>query len=105
MLLSLLFLIILAIMAFQSQKILISGIVFGALKALASCFYFLSESEMVMQTVVLLAGSQFIVNAALGTGIAYLVVKHSQNWKLTFVTSTLSACSFLTSMIEPMIVA
>ena len=91
-------------MAYQSRKIVLCGVVFGALKSIASCFYYLSESEMVYHKAILLTSSQFAVNALLGMGIAYLVVKHSENWKLTFVTTFLAVLTFMTSMFEPMIV-
>lgn len=104
MLLSLLFLIILAVMAYQSRKILAPGLLFGALKAVASCFYAMAESEMTNGAVAMLAGSQFLINGLLGLGIAYLVVKRSQDWKYMFATTALSVFTFLTSMLETAII-
>lgn len=105
MLLSLLFLIILAVMAYQSRKIVVPAIVFGLLKAIASCFYAMAESDLAYSAIAILAGSQFVANGLLGAGIAYLVVKRSQDWKYTFATTALSVFTFLTSAIDPMIVA
>lgn len=105
MLLSLLFLIVLAIMAYRSQKVILPAVVFGALKAIASCFYFMAESNMSHSESLLLAGSQFSVNTVLGAGIAYLVVKRSQDWKYTFATTALAIFTYLTNLFEPLIVA
>lgn len=105
MLLSLLFLIILAVAAFQSKKVLIPAIVFASLKAISSCFFIVAESELGYDTIALLAGSQFLANGLLGAAIAYLVVKHSQDWKSAVVTTVLSIVTFMTSAIDPMIVA
>ena len=103
MILSLLFLIILAVIATKSQKIVLAGVVFGLLKAIASCFFYFSEAFMDPVQVALLAGTQFSANALLGIGIAYLVVKKAQDWKFMFVTTVLSVFTFMTSMFEPMI--
>ncbi|MDQ8201998.1 hypothetical protein [Pelagicoccus sp. SDUM812003] len=104
MLISLLFLIILAVMAFQSRKILLPALLFGSLKAVASCFYTMAESELTDAGVVVLASSQFTINTLLGLGIAYLVVKHSQDWKYMFATTALAVVTFLTSMFETIVV-
>lgn len=106
MLLSLLFLIILAVSAFKSQKIVLPAVAFGVLKALASCFYVLAESNVLgYDTIALLAGSQLLANGLLGAGIAYLVVRRSQDWKYSFVTTALAVVTFMTSAIDPMIAA
>lgn len=105
MLLSLLFLIILAVMAYQSRKIVIPAIVFGLLKAIASCFYAMAESELAYSIIAALAGSQFVVNGLLGLGISYLVVKRSDDWKYSVATTILSAVTFITAWIDPMVVA
>lgn len=106
MLLSLLFLIILAVIAYQSKKIVLPAIVFAILKAVSSCFYVLAESSALgYDTIALLAGSQLLANGLLGAGIAYLVVKRSQDWKYSFATTVLSVFTFMTSAIDPMIVA
>ncbi len=105
MLLSLLFLIILAVVAFQSKKIVLPAVLFGVLKAVASCFYVLAESNALgYDTIALLAGSQLLANGLLGAAIAYLVVKRSQDWKSSIVMTILSVITFLTSAIDPMIV-
>lgn len=104
MLLSLLFLIILAAAAFKSQKILIPAIVFGILKAIASCFYIVAESKLSYDTIALLAGSQFLANGLLGAAIAYLVVKRSQDWKYSLATTFLSIATYLTAAIDPIVV-
>lgn len=104
MLLSLLFLIILAIMAYQSGKIVVPALLFGLLKAIASCFYYMAESDFTYSTTALLAGTQFGANALLGAGIAYLVVKRSQDWKYMFATTALALLTYLTSLFEPMLV-
>lgn len=104
MLLSLLFLIILAVMSYQSGKIVIPAVVFGLLKAIASCFYAMAESDLGNGPIAMLAGSQFLVNGLLGAGIAYLVVKRSQDWKYTFVTTALSIFTYMTSAIDPIII-
>ncbi|EDY84108.1 hypothetical protein VDG1235_3737 [Verrucomicrobiia bacterium DG1235] len=105
MLLSLLFLIILAVMAYQSRKIVLPAIVFGMLKAVASCFYAMAESDFGYGLIAMLASSQFLANGLLGAAIAYLVVKRSQDWKYAFATTALSVFTFLTSAIDPMIVS
>ena len=104
MLLSLLFLIILATMAYQSNKVVLTGLVFGALKAIASTFYYFGEPNMPYDTGALLAGTQFAANSLLGIAIAYLVVKRSQDWKYSFVTASLAVLTFMTSLFEPLIV-
>lgn len=104
MLLSLLFLIILAVAAFKSGKIIVPAIMFASLKAIASCFYVVAESELGYDTVALLAGSQFLANGLLGAAIAYLVVKRSQDWKYSLATTVLSVATYLTAAIDPMIV-
>lgn len=104
MLLSLLFLIILAVVAFKSKKVLLPAIVFGVLKAIASCFFILSESELSYDTIALLAGSQLLANGLLGAAIAYLVVNRSQDWKAAVATTVLAIVTFMTSAIDPIIV-
>ncbi len=106
MLLSLLFLIILAVLAYQTKKVLLPSIVFGVLKATASCFYVLAESSALgYDTIALLAGSQLLANGLLGAAIAYLVVKRSQDWKYSVATTFLSVFTFMTTAIDPLIVA
>ncbi|MBC2607684.1 hypothetical protein [Pelagicoccus albus] len=105
MLLSLLFLIILAIASFKSRKIVIPAILFGILKAASSCFYVLAESDLRYDTIALLAGSQLLANGLLGAGIAYLVVKHAQDWRCSVGTTFLAVATFLTSAIDPLVVA
>ena len=102
MLLSLLFLIILAVMAHQSRKIVLSAVLFGGLKAIASLFY---VNEVSYDIAVLVAVSQFVLNGLLGLGIAYLVVKHAQEWKYTFATTFLALLTFMTAMIDKVIVS
>lgn len=106
MLLSLLFLIILALVAYKSKKIVLPAIVFGVLKATSSCFYVLAESSTLgYDTIALLAGSQLLANGLLGAAIAFLVVKRSDDWKYSLATTALSIVTFMTSAIDPMIVA
>jgi len=105
MLLSLLFLIILAVTAHQSRKIVVPAVVFGMLKAIASCFYAMAESQLAYEVVAALAGSQFVLNALLGLGIAYLVVRRSENWKYSMAMSALAIATFLTAWIDPILVA
>lgn len=105
MLLSLLFLIILAVFAYQSKKVVLPAVLFGLLKAIASCFFILSESELGYDTIALLAGSQLLANGLLGAAIAYLVVKHSQDWKFAILTTVLAIVTFMTTAIDPIIVA
>lgn len=92
-------------MASQSRKIVISGVVFGALKAIGSYFYLLSESDQPYEVAVLWTSSQFLVNTVLGIGIAYLVVKHSDRKRYMAVTMLLCVMTFLTVMFEPSLVA
>ncbi|MBK1878624.1 hypothetical protein [Pelagicoccus mobilis] len=105
MLLSLLFLIILAVLAYQTKKVVLPAIVFGVLKAISSCFFIVAESELSYDTIGLLAGSQLLANGLLGTAIAYLVVKHSQDWKFAILTTVLAIVTFMTSAIDPIIAA
>jgi len=105
MLLSLLFLIILAIFAFQTKKVVLPAVLFGVLKAISSCFFIVAESHLGYDTITLLAGSQLLANGLLGAAIAYLVVKHSQDWKFAIVTTVLAIVTFMTSAIDPIIVA
>ena len=102
MLLSLLFLIILAILAYKSGKILLSGITFGVLKATATAFLYLAEAadRLPYDTIALLVGTQFGANSLLGIGIAYLVVKHSQNWKGSVAMTALAVLTFTTTLLE-----
>lgn len=102
MFISLLFLIILAVMAHQSKKIVLSAVLFGGLKAIASCYY---VTEVSYEIAVLVGVTQFVVNGLLGLGIAYLVVKHSQEWKYTFATTILSLLTFITAILDRAIVA
>ena len=106
MLLSLLFLIILAAVAYQSKKIVLPAIAFGVLKSVASCFYVLAESSSLgYDTIALLAGSQLLANGLLGAAIAFLVVKRSDDWKYSVATTVLSIFTFMTSALDPMIAA
>lgn len=92
-------------MAYQSRRIMIPAIVFGLLKAIASCFYAMAESDLGYGVIAALAGSQFLANGLIGLGICYLVVKRSDDWKYAVATTVLSAVTFLTAWIDPMVVA
>ncbi len=105
MLLSLLFLIILAVMASKTRRICTSGVVFGGLKATASGFYYVAESKFDYELVGLLVGTQFALNALLGIGIAYLVVKRSEDWRFIAVTTVLAIGTFLATMYEQVLVS
>ncbi len=103
MFISLVLLIALAVMAHQSKKIVLSAVLFGGLKALASVYYL--GTEVAYEIAVLVGASQFLINGALGLGIAYLVVKKSQEWKLVFANTFLSLMTFLTALVDQAIVA
>ena len=100
MILSLLFLIILAVMATRTKMIWLSGLLFGAMKGLASHVLLTAESSLAMPSIWLVAAGQFVVNSVLGLCIAYLVVKRAQDWKFMFATTALAVLTFITSMVN-----
>lgn len=82
MLIDLLFLIVLASMAHQSKRPVISGILFGLLKAISIYFLHVSELGETASNAVVISVTHFILNSFLGCAIAYIVVKHSKNPKM-----------------------
>lgn len=92
-------------MATKSQKIVASGILFGAIHAISSYFFFLSEPGIDYSTVLMVAGGFLLICSLLGVGIAYIVVKQSQNWKFVLVMTILSLGTFIPSMFVPNILA
>lgn len=104
MLTSILLLLMLAVYAFKTKKILVPGLVFGAAKAIAAYFLFLAETDFQYTTAILLVGAQFTFNGLLGVGIARMVVRHSQDWKYVFPTTVMAVLTLLSTMIEQNIV-
>lgn len=100
---SLFLLVLLAVMAHQSRKVVLPAVLFGGLKATASCYYLLAEASY--EVAILVAATQFVVNTLLGLGIAYLVAKHSEEKKYVYVTTCLAMMTFLTAIIDRAILA
>jgi len=96
MLIDLLFLVVLASMAHQSKRPVISGILFGLLKAISIYFLHVSELGETASNAVVISVAHFIINSFLGFAIAYIVVKHSKNPKMVVAMTILSILSFLT---------
>jgi len=95
-LIDLLFLIVLASMANQSKRPILSGILFGFLKAISIYFIHVSELNASTSFAVTISLTHFILNSLLGVAIAFIVVKHSKNAKMVVVMLILSVLSFLT---------
>lgn len=105
MFLSLLYLIVLATIAYQSKRIVLSALIFGALKAISSTFHYRVETDLSEAAILALGVGQFAVNALLGYCIAYLVVKRAQEAKYMAMTTALAIFTFLTTMIDLGLVA
>ncbi len=95
-LIDLLFLIVLASMANQSKRAILSGILFGFLKAISIYFIHVSELNASTSFATTISITHFAINTILGFAIAYIVVKHSKNAKMVIVMLILSILSFLT---------
>lgn len=95
-LIDLLFLIVLASMANQSKRPILSGIIFGFLKAISIYFLHISELNATSEFAITVGITHFILNTFLGIAIAFIVVKHSKNTKMVVVMTVLSILSFLT---------
>ena len=96
MLIDLLFLIVLASMAHQSKRPIISGILFGLLKAISIYFIHVSELGETASNAVVISATHLVLNSFLGFAIAFIVVKHSKNPKMVAAMTLLSILSFLT---------
>ena len=96
MLIDLLFLIVLASTAHQSKRPILSGILFGLLKAISIYLLHVSELGESTSNAVVTSVTHFILNSLLGFAIAFIVVKHSKNPKMVAAMTILSIISFLT---------
>lgn len=96
MLFDLLFLIVLATMAHQSKRPILSSILFGLLKAISIYFSRVSEHGESAGNAAAVSVSHLIINSFLGFAIAFIVVKHSKNPKIVASMTILSIISFLT---------
>ncbi len=95
-LIDLLFLIVLASMANQSKRAVLSGVLFGLLKAISIYFIHVSELATTTSFAITVSLTHFILNALLGFAIAHMVINHSKNAKMVVVMLILSLLSFLT---------
>ena len=96
MLIDLLFLIVLASTAHQSKRPILSGILFGLLKAISIYLLHVSELGESTSNAVVTSVTHFILNSLLGFAIAFIVVKHSKIPKMVAAMTILSIISFLT---------
>lgn len=96
LLIDLLFLIVLAAMANQSKRPYVAGALFGLLKAVSINFAAQSEMLQTNTDAAILTIVHLLINGALGTAIAFMVIKHSSNAKMMVFTLVLSVLSFLT---------
>lgn len=96
MLIDLLFLIVLATMAHQSKRPILSGILFGLLKAISIYLLHVSELGESASNAAVISVTHLILNSFLGFAIAFIVVKHSKNPKMVAAMTILSIISFLT---------
>jgi ABC-type spermidine/putrescine transport system permease subunit I len=92
----LLFLIVLAAMANQSKRMILSGLIFGSLKAISIYLIYLSELDETIGESIAIGATHFVLNSILGIAIAYIVVKHSKETKMVILMTILSILSFLT---------
>lgn len=95
-LIDLLFLTVLALMANQSKRPILSGILFGFLKAISIYFLHVSALDASTSFAVTISLTHFVLNSLLGFAIAHIVVKHSKNAKMVVIMLILSILSFLT---------
>ena len=96
MLIDFLFLIVLATIAHQSKRPILSSILFGLLRAISICFIRVCEHGESASNAVVVSVNHFIINSFLGFAIAFTVVKHSENPKIVASITILSIISFLT---------
>ncbi len=96
-LIDLLFLIVLASMAHQSKRPILSGLIFGFLKAISIYFIHVSgELEASNNMAIAVGVTHFALNTLLGCAIAHIVINHSKNAKMVILMTVLSILSFLT---------
>ena len=96
MLIDLLFLIVLATIAHQSKRPILSSILFGLLKAISIYFIRVCEHGESASNAVVVSGNHLIINSFLGFAIAFIVTNHSENPKIVASMTILSIISFLT---------
>jgi len=95
-LIDLLFLIVLASTANQTKRPILSGIIFGFLKAISIYFIHVSDLNTSPSFASMISITHFVINSLLGFSIAYIVIKHSKNAKMVVVMLILSILSFQT---------
>ena len=95
-LIDLLFLTILASMAHKLKKPLISGLVFGILKAISLYLLHIAELESSASQAGLIGLTHFALNALLGVAIAWIVIHRSKETAMILTMTFLSILSFLT---------
>jgi len=93
-------LILLASMAHQLKLPLVASLSFAFLKAVGLYLLYLNTLELDYVQVFEATFTQFLLSAALGYGIAYLVVKKAQDKRFIAVTLVLSALTFLTENVR-----
>jgi len=94
-LIDLLFLIVLASMAHQSKRPILSGVIFGFLKAISIYFIHVSELDRSTSYALTISLTHFVLNSLIGFAIAHIVIKHSKNAKMVVLMLVLSILSFL----------
>ena len=100
MILNLLLVVVLAAMAHQSKRFVLSGILYGILKSIGSFYYYANTTTLPSSQIIVVAFIQLVLNCALGIAIGYLVAKHSKNAKLAVVTTVLAAATFITQVFD-----
>jgi len=95
-LIDLLFLIVLASMSNKTKRPILSGTVFGFLKAVSLYLIHVTELETSTSFAITISATHLILNSLLGIAIAFIVVKHSKNPKMVVLMTILSVLSFLT---------
>lgn len=95
-LIDLLFLIVLASMANKTKRPILSGLVFGSLKAVSLYLIHIAELNTSSSLAITIGFTHLILNSLLGIAIAFIVVKHSKNPKMVVLMTILSILSFLT---------
>jgi len=91
----LLFLILLASMAKKTKRSILSGIMFGFLKALSLYLIHVTELNTDASFAATISATHLVPNTLLGIAIAFIVVKHSKNPEMVVVMTILSIPSFL----------
>jgi hypothetical protein len=96
LLIDLLLLTILASMANSTKRPILSGIVFGVIKAVSVYLIHIVELNTGSGQAIAIGLTHLILNSFLGIAIAFIVVKHAKNPRMVAVMPVLSGLSFLT---------